>query len=72
MSNVRRHRRRWREGSVWLIALLPWPIVACSQGMRLLPGTHGEMWMLWAMLALATFYSLMILIMWKPWKWEDQ
>lgn len=72
MSDVRRHRRRWREGSVWVIALGPWVIIGLVQAARLLPNVSGQPWMMWAMLALGTIYTLAILIMWKPWKWEDQ
>ena len=71
--DVRRHRRRWRWAGAWLIAALPWGVVLCAQGARLLPGAkpvHG--WMAWVQIGLAVFFTVVVLIWWKPWKWEDQ
>lgn len=68
---VTRHRRRWRSPSAWLLATLPWFCVGGTLGLRLLPGVHGHAELLIAQVALAAFYTAIVISLWKPWKKEE-
>lgn len=62
MSDVQRHKRRWRSPSSWVLALLPWtwvlPVVIAS---------HDDNWRIRTMVGLSTVYTLFIIFAWKPW-----
>jgi hypothetical protein len=70
MSNDVKRHRRWRNWPAWILAFAPWifpGLVALAHYGLNDPFT----WKFWVMIGLCSFYTLMIIAAWQPWRKKD-